>query len=753
MARWYYSVGGKAEGPVSQEFLVEGLKAGRFTLVDLVFREGDSAWCTLGEIPEFREAFQAPPAPVAPAKAIAPHASEADFESSEVKAKASFQSFRESSDFPAWVVLKKSGSGFEQTGPFSAEQIIQGLATGEFEYSQYAWKSGYKRWVRIGNLPEFDRRKRDRDGDPVNQIIPLPDSGEPFPALSQEELMENVVRFERTMVMPLSALATDSPPDESDGVDLVSKDDFSIVLVNPIAAAQPPSVKAELKDERVDDEDEDEDEDEDDVTEIPHLTKSDEGNSRAPSAPTRSVPHSRATPPPVSADDEIDDEDLTPTQAGVSLPGDSQSGIFVSSIQKAAGVPETHAHEAHATGAHAQGEEVEPLQLAEENSAEEGAPKRFRSPMWKRAARLFVAGAAAGVLVIVALPYLTSSTDEAADGSSEQGPADSATEADEASTATNESKSAEAQADDPAPGSAPAVAVQAQDPNAVAAAPGAMESQSGAPVAVAPAAPEPPPKAAPVVPEALAGIHPVPPGTGAPSSLDLVPVKLSSSTPYLVVQTNASVGQKIWVRLKARSGEILRLPSYDRTISFVRSADDIPALDLAKLGLPQGSYRVDVAVGDLRKSSQIFVGAKNADFDKEMENHLKELAFQQQSEKKTLFYTAKRFEALAKSLSDSFQKNHAQTSKWRAFYASWKKDVKSASAPLTSLARSSGSGVYAYPDEVKSLKAAVDSLNEQGRMLDTAVQQRRDVASQKPLAIIREFSRIRQEVAQISARR
>jgi len=230
--RWYYSTNGKAEGPVAFEFLIEQLKAGKFRLIDLVFKEGESAWKTFGEIPEFREAYQAPPplvppVPTQPTEVNFDDISIDDFtptpiltqtapavtavpvnreepvqrvavaapvqplsqivvpESTSVKG---FEKPEEGwpSDWrlsSSWIVLRKKpdGSGYEQEGPYSAEHIIEMIGTGKIEYSQYCWKPGYTRWFRIGNLPEFDRRKRDRDNDTVNQIIPVPSIAEALP--------------------------------------------------------------------------------------------------------------------------------------------------------------------------------------------------------------------------------------------------------------------------------------------------------------------------------------------------------------------------------------------------------------------------------------------------------------------------------------------------------------------------------------------------------------------------------------------
>jgi hypothetical protein len=201
MTRWYKAVSGKADGPYTAEEIREALDTGKIRPLDLVFCEGDVSWRLVSEVPEFREVFSALPT----------SASEEDF---------------------AWVILRKKGSGYVQTGPLSATQVRERIGTGEIEYSHYAWRAGYKRWTRIGNIPEFDRRAKDRDGDPVNQIVPLPRPVEPTGGESTEEILSNVMRMSRAQAQPVA----DAAPDEADGMDLV---EFRPLTLPPLVQAAP----------------------------------------------------------------------------------------------------------------------------------------------------------------------------------------------------------------------------------------------------------------------------------------------------------------------------------------------------------------------------------------------------------------------------------------------------------------------------------------------------------------------------------
>ncbi|RYZ75531.1 MAG: DUF4339 domain-containing protein, partial [Proteobacteria bacterium] len=281
MNQWYYSTNGKAQGPVSSEFLIDTLRSGQMTLVDLVFRAGDAGWVTVGEIPEFRAAYKALPLAVPQPPAVptqftidadeisesnaqaahvqimnAPVEQQQPFEIGAFKKMISLSDSstvqpltRPQSGWPrdwqlstSWIVLKKraDGNGFEQDGPYSAEQIIEMIGQGKVEYAQYCWKPGYTRWFRIGNLPEFDRRKRDRDNDTVNQIVAVPEIREALPALTREDLLAGVERLRQQQRKNAEAA-----PAGTDGRDLARNAiDVTPVQAKPAAAPFVPASAA-----------------------------------------------------------------------------------------------------------------------------------------------------------------------------------------------------------------------------------------------------------------------------------------------------------------------------------------------------------------------------------------------------------------------------------------------------------------------------------------------------------------------------
>jgi hypothetical protein len=125
---WYIQKNGRAEGPLPEATIAHAIRKGELGPYDLVFRDGESRWQVLSEIPEFKSYFQK-------------------------KAKAL------KSEEEMWVVLVKNENKKErlQKGPFSTEHLQAMLKKGEVQLTDYVWKDGMKEWYRIHSLEVFHR--------------------------------------------------------------------------------------------------------------------------------------------------------------------------------------------------------------------------------------------------------------------------------------------------------------------------------------------------------------------------------------------------------------------------------------------------------------------------------------------------------------------------------------------------------------------------------------------------------------------
>lgn len=843
MANWYYSVKGKAEGPVDEKFILESLKLGRFTLVDLVYREGDTAWCTLGEIPQFREAFQAPPLPVVepaffemaeaietidtndlslestsvdrhldndagdestdPIQNIPSNGVRRDFVSLEVNAGANLNHWKvDSAIAPEWVVLKPQGEGYVQAGPFTVEQICEKLGSGEIQYSQYAWKSGYKRWVRIGNLPEFDRRRRDRDGDPVNQIIPIPENDHTIPALSREELLGNIIRMERPKPPPAPWSDPDEKPEDAEGYDLLEPKTALFhfggaesseshqrapvvpgpseeVMTDPLMQRPPPLEKSWHNENALD------------IPPDESLHSSDQSHDQIADHEYDHEQKNHIMDDKTSVFTPISEHDssLTDEAQDDGEPSFFNERTVVAPFISGFGSSEMksemrsdlnrESHDNHddpisevtrdideAVQAEAAHDEASQSQVMindpsislklDEGEESSGDLKRVR--MRKLALGFVACGIAAAAFSYQESLSLDSLKGVFAQILSGQDVEDAVPDAPEPEPTVQSPSSSVKPLMAPPPSapdeSAAAVSVGSSDssPNTPPTAPPSVAPESKTESETVAEQPRSAPaRSEPQSPHAslLSKIKPVRPTQSGATVMDIVPLALSSSSPLLVFQTNAAVGEVIKVTIKARSGEILKLPSYSRRVSVRRSSGEVASLDLGKLRLPPGTYHVVAAAGRAQKARSIFIGSNDAKFKTQLEQHLKQIAPQQQSERKALFYSARRSEELARTLGQSYTKLRSNTKKWNGFYSQWKKDVSQAASGV-SLHLSAGS--VAYPDELNEFKVISKDLLEHGRELNEAVLQKRNVASDKPKTIVQEFKRIKQEAARLSGR-
>lgn len=690
MAGWYFSVNGRAEGPVSEDVLRDGLKSGRFTLVDLVFREGSAGWTTLGEIPEFRDAFEALPLP----KTDATDPQFPDDDTDEItntdlrtRVQTRVTSFKEPEvrttppatekfdtpakptalgkmpPAPAWIVLKKKATGFEQAGPYTEEQILDLIGRGDVEYSMYAWKPGYKRWVRIGNLPEFDRRRRDRENDPVNQVVPLPkvENFENWP--KAEDLAKSIEVLKRPDPRA-EAPKAESPPPETNGIDLTH--------------VQPR-----------------------------HATANQVPPPQAAPAPTQ------AAPQPMSFKiDQAHQDDAVRV-----VPG--------------------HAPEA-TTSATPDSSSLD-VDVEETSNVTESKRRKKRSgglPFWQRAA---VALVAAGFVVVGVLA--------AAHWWNLQKTKEQSARNDEIvnETAQTAPQRAARSAAPPAP-PPPSEADEAEEAD--------ESARTDSPSTAQAPQPEAPKKQTAVQAKAAAlgelGLRPLPPSPNGATVLEIVPMKLTTPSPMLVFQTDAAVGETIDVKIHAKPGDILKWVSYSNNYLVRRGNGEIASLDLTKFSLPKGSYRIEASVGKIKKTATIFVGVRDADFEADRRDHLKNISQVQQAEKKALFYSAQRLEKLTNELGDQSKKLKSQPAKWKKYYADWKRKVKEGARPAMNVARTDRPEMSAYPELFNDFAEAMEELNQQAKQVDQSVVQKRNVAT-VPLPVARSFKKLRVDASKLTS--
>jgi hypothetical protein len=175
-------------------------------------------------------------------------------------------------------------------------------------------------------------------------------------------------------------------------------------------------------------------------------------------------------------------------------------------------------------------------------------------------------------------------------------------------------------------------------------------------------------------------------------------------------------------------------------------------MDLSPLHLPKGTYRIRAKAGAALAETLVFVGNRDEDFEKAREKHLKMISAQQQAEKKALYYGAQRLEGLTRNLGENYKKLRRDPKGWARFYAAWKSEAKSAAKPVGALLYQAKPNQLAFRNEMRDFQGVTEKLAGYARQLDSAVNQKRDVAGVPETELVREFARVRSQAAHLMGR-
>ena len=169
MSLWYYLVEGRPHGPVSLDEIRGEVQAQRLGAGDLIFREGDSSWRPVAEFTEIGGLFGS--------DQNKPH---------------------------SWVLLmrKPDGKGYKQKGPFSQEEIISKIRSGEVSLTDHVWRAGLKEWYKVMAIPELHR---------------------PSSVLSVEKPPRSVAEPTQEFVDEFSEVTVDIPHPQEDEVTVVAE--------------------------------------------------------------------------------------------------------------------------------------------------------------------------------------------------------------------------------------------------------------------------------------------------------------------------------------------------------------------------------------------------------------------------------------------------------------------------------------------------------------------------------------------------
>lgn len=236
------------------------------------------------------------------------------------------------------------------------------------------------------------------------------------------------------------------------------------------------------------------------------------------------------------------------------------------------------------------------------------------------------------------------------------------------------------------------------------------------------------------------------------SQIEIVGLKLQDPEGAVLLQGAIPVGVPIKVTFHGRVGEVLGSLNVRKAVSVTRNGAEIPSVQLKKLALPTGAYTVQAELdsGALAKAD-IFVGKRDARFLDRLEAHLREHAYELQSQKKLLFYAAQELDVLARDLGLNYGQLRSRSELWTKFYQKWLAKMSAVEKTIVELHRRDPTE-QAYPDESERLAALVKSLRETADQFQRGVGTNRDVASDTLTDLIAELTRQKATIGAISVR-
>jgi len=185
---WFLLNSGQVEGPFKAEHLKEKIESGSLESSTLVCRQGDPNWRALNELKE------------------------------QILAEA-----KPDESLKVWILLtenlelalsQEQEGQYVQSGPYTTSEVLELLNSGQAKYSDYIWKSGFEKWIRINEVDEFFKVSQGSD---TPQMEPTP---EPV-ATAAEEKPESLLNqiLEQTRLTNYDFIEEEKPPVEAQPLD------------------------------------------------------------------------------------------------------------------------------------------------------------------------------------------------------------------------------------------------------------------------------------------------------------------------------------------------------------------------------------------------------------------------------------------------------------------------------------------------------------------------------------------------------
>lgn len=227
----------------------------------------------------------------------------------------------------------------------------------------------------------------------------------------------------------------------------------------------------------------------------------------------------------------------------------------------------------------------------------------------------------------------------------------------------------------------------------------------------------------------------------------------SSSDPYLLIKSNAAPGQKVYVTVLGEHAEIVGPPSFYRRQVLLKKRDEDLIFRFKDVRAPKGKVQILVESAKSRKELLLFLGQKGRSFLLARDGQLKRYSFQQQQEKKQLFYLA---QSHIGQLERFFKKIDQGVSKktWPSFYRKWSKTLRRSANSKLKKINYSTRNQYVFPEHWLDFKGQREHLLGEITSLDDPLRANQQRHPKSPLRrIFYHLKLFREKMGRLSVNR
>ncbi|OQW48605.1 MAG: hypothetical protein A4S09_04190 [Proteobacteria bacterium SG_bin7] len=715
MSKWYYLLKGKAQGPVTENQIRELLREHQLTLNDIVFREGENKWKRISEF--------------ADANFVQEAVGETNLQQ--------LIKLPTKNDPEKWVVLLKIQTEteikFVQKGSWTTTEVKNAIQRGEVSYSDHIWKSGFTKWERIGDLDEFSFKGE-------TQIFSMPSSKSAGKLKLTEDILKP--RKEAASTATRAALKENPIPDEvpeekkptdSESTEIVKGDETN----EKVDFSEKTSMAFSLKLDKAR------------ISDLINKASREAEEKTQNKFDDRTV---LATEPQISEKDE-----KTQPLAAVRIPDIRESeslkvlGNSTSSIPKMAGatgsVPHFHKASNLVFDDENENRKESSLWLATNKTRSQVMTSKGKSGSRRRKKKfwntVFQFTQIILVVVIISLVFATLQNLKKRNRKTESpisknlgpNPAE-IPQAKKRGTASDDAKLA-----------SPAKPAETKEVTTEVASIPILESPETE-VLDAPNIIEEFIDLASKPSEDEKKFPPIKPRTTTPF-VKIKPVELNGKSPKLRFSSNANEGEVIKFSIRGMTGEILDKPSFkiERTVKRRRGKD--PEVNLRDLGVTAGYFTIEAELAGAKSIlDHIFVGSKK-NFEGQVRNYRKEVAYRQQWEKKTLVRIASDISDLTKEIFEKYMELDS-SKEWQEFFSDWRRRVKGADSGEMRSISLRNQNEYAYPDVWIDLRSLRQRIVSEAEEMNSAFLASRRTASSPNRKLLEEANNLANRAGDLS---